>query len=112
MTALDIPTLRKALRNRRKQLTPQQQQAHAKQACQAFIDSQLLMEVKRNVKRIGVFLSQDGELDTQALIDVLWKTPNIEVYLPVLNTQPDWPMGFLAFTAHSKMIKNRFNIPQ
>jgi len=108
MTTLDILELRKTLRKRRKQLTPQQQQTHSQQACQVLMDSNLL----KNTKRIAVFLSQDGELETNRLIKTLWKMPNLDVYLPALDTQPDWHMGFSPYKPNTHLVNNQFNIPE
>ena len=106
MTKLETSELRKTLRNRRQQLSPHQQKTHSKQACQFLIESDLL----KNIRRIAVFLSQDGELETKNLIKQLWKTPGLEVYLPALETLPDWHMGFSRYTPQSKLIPNQFNI--
>ena len=108
MTTLAPPELRKTLRNRRQQLSTQQQKMHSQQACQALLSSNLL----QGVKRIALFLSQDGELSTENLIDQLWLNPDLELYLPALETQPDWHMGFSPYTSKSKMIKNQFNIEE
>jgi len=108
MTQLDPSILRKTLRKRRQQLSESQQESHAQQACQHLIDASLL----NNSKRIALFLSQDGELDTQSLIKQLWKIPTLEVYLPTLETQPNWHMGFARYTPQTQLIPNKFNIPE
>ena len=101
-------TLRKTLRNRRQKLSPLEQQVHAEHACQHLINANLL----DNVRRIAVFLSQDGELNTQVLIKKLWNMPNVETYLPVLETRPEWHMGFASYKPNSKLSLNKFNIPE
>lgn len=108
MTQLAQSALRKTLRNRRQQLSPLQQKTHSEQACQHLINAKLL----DNVTRIAVFLSQDGELNTQALIQALWSKQNLEVYLPALETRPDWHMGFSLYTPDSRLKLNKFKIPE
>lgn len=108
MNNLDTPELRKALRSRRRQLTPQQQQDHAHQACQFLMASDLL----KGVKRIAVFLTRDGELSTKHLIDQLWEREDLEVYLPALETVPELCMHFARYTPSTKLMLSRFNIPE
>jgi len=103
-----IPQLRKTLRARRQQLTSNQQQLHSKQACQQLLASALLNQSKK----IAVFISQDGELSTNRLIEHLWQTPNLEVYLPAVETRPNLHMGFSRYTPNTTMRLNSFGIPE
>lgn len=106
MTQLDPSALRKTLRNLRQQLTQHQQKTHSEQACQLLIHASLLTDACK----VAVFLSQDGELGTEELIQQLWKNSNTEVYLPALETSPNWHMGFSLYKPNSKLIPNKFNI--
>ncbi|MDG6773232.1 5-formyltetrahydrofolate cyclo-ligase [Thiomicrorhabdus sp. ZW0627] len=108
MTIQSSATLRKTLREKRQTLTTQQQNEHALSACQNLLNSKLLQQNKK----IAVFLSQDGELGTEPLIHALWEKQNLEVYLPALETQPNWHMGFSPYLPGSRMIPNRFKIPE
>lgn len=101
-------TLRKSLRQQRQQLTLQQQQHHQILACQHLINSSYL----EKAKKVAVFLSQDGELGTEQVINTLLQNAQIELFLPALETQPDWHMGFSPYRIDSKMRNNRFNIPE
>jgi len=101
-------TLRKSLRLKRQQLNLQQQQQHEISACQHLLNSPYLKEARK----VAVFLSQDGELGTDTVIEALWQQPQIELFLPALETQPDWHMGFSPYRSDSKMQNNRFNIPE
>lgn len=100
--------LRKSIRQQRRNLSPETQTKHAQQACLNLKESGLL----KKVKRVAVFLSQDGELDTTPLIKWLWTLPDIELYLPALETQPDWHMGFSKYQPDTELLPNRFNIPE
>lgn len=100
--------LRKSIRQQRRNLSPETQTEHAQQACLNLKESGLLT----NAKRVALFLSQDGELDTTPLIDWLWTLPEVEVYLPALETQPDWHMGFSRYQPDTQLLPNRFNIPE
>lgn len=112
MAEFDSASLRTELRQRRQGLSKTQQQLHADQACQHFFDAKLLETNFENRYKVAVFLSQDGELDTSALIQELWQLNSIDLYLPALETQPDWHMGFSRYTADSVLINNRFGIPE
>lgn len=106
MTQLDTSNLRKTLRQKRQSLTSEQQALHSEQACQHLMD----FDGIKKAERIALFLSQDGELSTQKAIEQLWLLKGIEVYLPALETLPDWHMGFSLYTPDSKMVSNQFKI--
>lgn len=101
-------TLRKSLRQQRQKLSWQQQKQHETLACQHLLSSPYL----EKAKKVAVFLSQDGELGTRSVIEALWQQSQIELYLPALETQPNWHMGFSPYRKDSKMQNNRFNIPE
>lgn len=116
--------LRKQLRQTRKALSSQQQIEHATCACHhllthlpEFFPSESLLPNASNANapiKISAFLSQDGELGTQPLIAALWQQAHLQVYLPALETQPDWHMGFSRYTPESPMKPNplAFGIPE
>lgn len=108
MSDTDSHALRRSLRQTRKSLTPEQQQEHAQRACQHLLHSAFL----NRVHKIALFLSQDGELDTHPLIKALWSHQAYELYLPALETQPDWHMGFSRYTSQTRLVNNRFGIPE
>lgn len=99
--------LRKQLRLQRAALSNSQQKAHEHAALAHFKHHINLSKPQR----IGVFLAQDGELNTQLLIEHLWQHQQ-NVYLPVLETHPDWHMGFAHYTAHSTLVLNQFKIAE
>jgi len=114
--------LRTHIRSLRRSLTPQQQAEHAHQALTHLIS--YLEHQSTPPQKIALFLSQDGELDTQPVIDYLWQNTDHALYLPVLerpnttNTagapnavgQPSTKMCFMCYTPESVMVKNHFNI--
>lgn len=102
--------LRHQLRKQRKQLSAHQQKRHAEQALSHL--QHFLYQQPQAPLRIALFLSQDGELDTHLSIQYLLKATPHKVYLPALESLPDWHMGFVEYTEHSQMITNRFGIAE
>ncbi len=103
--------LRKQLRNRRNQLSPDQQLSHANQALNHF--KQLLSSLETTQPlNIALFLSQDAELPTQETIQFLWRETQHHVFLPVLETRPDQHMAFVSYDSNSTMITNQFGIEE
>ncbi len=58
---------------------------------------------------VAVFLSFDGELDTQPLIEQLWRAGK-RVYLPVLHPFSPGNLLFLHYHPHSELVVNQFKI--
>ena len=100
--------VRQQLRLKRNQLSKQQQQSHALKAL-SHLKNWLKLNVEKPSK-IAFFLAQDGELNTQQSIEHLWQDSEHEIYLPVLETQPELHMGFCLYRKESKMKKNKFGI--
>jgi 5-formyltetrahydrofolate cyclo-ligase len=103
--ASDPKSLRKWCREQRRSLSHSQQIQHAKQATLILLKSSWL----QRPKKIAVFLSQDGELGTNFLIQALWQSHH-RVYLPVLKTLRGRPMAFAEYLPKSKMFKNHFKM--
>jgi 5-formyltetrahydrofolate cyclo-ligase len=119
MTSILNPTaLRKQLRQRRQQLAPEKQRQHAQQALihlQDFLEAQSTLPLTEQAftpLKVALFLSQDGELDTELAIQYLWQSTQYKVYLPVLETKPDWHMGFAECQPDSQMVENQFGIAE
>ncbi|MGV8776393.1 5-formyltetrahydrofolate cyclo-ligase, partial [Pseudomonas aeruginosa] len=68
------------IRQRRRALTPEQQQEMGQQAATRMMTYPPVVMAHT----VAVFLSFDGELDTQPLIEQLWRAGK-RVYLPVLH---------------------------
>ncbi|MGM0540879.1 MAG: 5-formyltetrahydrofolate cyclo-ligase [Pseudomonadota bacterium] len=111
-------TLRNQLRTRRKQLTPEQQTLHALQAVtylQDFLETlpnQATANQLSHPLNIALFLSQDGELNTQSAIEYLWHCTEHRIFLPALETKPELHMAFVEYQETSLMINNQFGIPE
>lgn len=59
----------------------------------------------------ALFLSFDGELDTQPLIDQLWRAGK-QVCLPVLHPFSPGNLLFLHYHPHSELVVNRLKIAE
>lgn len=60
---------------------------------------------------VAVFLSFDGELDTQPLIEQLWRAGK-RVYLPVLHPFSPGNLLFLHYHPQSALVTNRLKIQE
>lgn len=99
--------IRQAIRQARRQLTPEQQKIAAEQAKLNTLQHPKIAQAKN----IALFLSFDGEINTQPLIDALWQQ-NKQVYLPVLHPFSAHHLLFLHYRPDTQLIKNRFNIAE
>lgn len=99
--------LRNHIRQLRQQLSPvAQQQAATALAAQVLTLPQLAAS-----QHIALYLANDGELDTFALIQALWQQGK-NVYLPVLHP---FVAGYLLFVRYDKdtlLYPNKFGIPE
>lgn len=98
-------TIRNEIRQRRRALTPVQQQDFAWQIAIRVAQHRGI----QSVQRIAAFLSFDGELNTGPLIEQLWQLGK-RVFLPVLHPFSPGNLLFLRYTAETPLIHNRFNI--
>lgn len=97
--------LRRQCRSARKALTPSQQRAHALRATRLLLRHPSM----QRAKRIALFLSTDGELDTRIAICRLWQLGR-KIYLPTLTPFQRHPMRFVPYLPQSRMHANRFGI--
>ncbi|MEJ8322856.1 5-formyltetrahydrofolate cyclo-ligase [Kosakonia sacchari] len=112
MTQLpDFPSsrqeIRKVIRQRRRELTPEQQTHFAQQAAARMMAYAPVVMAHS----VALFLSFDGELDTQPLIEQLWRSGK-RVYLPVLHPFSPGNLLFLYYHPHSELIVNRLKIQE
>ena len=107
MTVNDRDFLRTTVRTRRRELSHQAQQHAAEQLVMRVVP--FLQE--NQVRCISLYLACDGELDTQPLIEWCWQN-DIRVCLPVLHPFHEGHLLFLSYTAETKMLLNRFRIPE
>jgi len=104
---MDLKALRSTLRQRRRSLSPQQQQHHARQAVRHALRSPWF----RRRKRVGLFISNDGELETAPLMQALWHHGH-RLFLPVLEHSLSHPMVFVEVKPDTPLRPNRYGIPE
>ncbi|MFE8116893.1 5-formyltetrahydrofolate cyclo-ligase [Brenneria goodwinii] len=97
--------IRQDVRQRRRQLSAEQQALFAQQAL-AQVSAHRKIE---QAKTIAVFLSFDGELDTQPLIQRFWQQGK-QVYLPVLHPFSAGNLLFLRYEPDTELVVNRLKI--
>ncbi|WP_348666520.1 5-formyltetrahydrofolate cyclo-ligase [Arsenophonus symbiont of Ornithomya chloropus] len=96
--------IRKKLRKKRQELT------HLEQNNAAYAITKLILNQKKvlSADHIGLFLSFDGEINTNFLIKNLWKYKK-KIYLPFLNFCNQEIM-FIKYSSNTLLKKNCFNI--
>ncbi|MGE9551635.1 5-formyltetrahydrofolate cyclo-ligase [Erwinia amylovora] len=104
---LDRQDIRTHVRHLRRALSPEQQQLAALQAAERALNFAPLQQAKK----IALFLSFDGELDTRPLIARLWQHKQ-EVYLPVLHPFSEGQLLFIRFDPETSLQPNRLRIPE
>ena len=97
--------LRTEIRQRRKNLTPEQQADFALQAAERIISHPKIQAAKT----VSVFLSFDGELDTAPLIARLWQEGK-QLCLPVLHPFSPHHLLFLRYAPDTPLVRNRLKI--
>ncbi len=96
--------LRRELIARRKLITPDA----ARQAGRQASRNAWSLQVLQRANRIAAYFPMGGEVDCQALIEQAWRRGR-EVYLPVLHGDR---LRFRQYTAATRMVLNRFRIPE
>lgn len=99
--------IRRMIRQRRRALTPQQQLDFGQRAATRMLAYPPVVLANT----VAMFLSFDGELDTQPLIDQLWRSGK-RVYLPVLHPFSPGNLLFLHYHPHSELMTNRLKIQE
>lgn len=99
--------IRTHVRHLRRALSPEQQQQAAVQAAERALNFAPLQQAKK----IALFLSFDGELNTRPLIARLWQRKQ-EVYLPVLHPFSEGQLLFIRFDPETSLQPNRLRIPE
>ncbi len=104
---MDTKTLRQQIREKRRSLSDSEREQAAFLLCERIARSRTF----KQSKHIAFYLPNDGEMDLTLLIQHAWQTGK-QCYLPVLaqpNTQRLW---FIPYFPDSKLINNRFGIPE
>lgn len=99
--------IRRYIRNRRNQLTPQQQ----RQASDALLQRVITLSEIRSARSVALYLANDGELDPMPVIQWAWKQ-KITTCIPVLHPFSEGQLLFLRYTPESQMVRNRYGIPE
>ncbi|MBJ7222361.1 MULTISPECIES: 5-formyltetrahydrofolate cyclo-ligase [unclassified Brenneria] len=97
--------IRQDVRQRRRQLSAEQQAQFAQQGAERAIKHPKI----RQADSVAVFLAFDGELNTQPLIDLLWRQGK-RVYLPVLHPFSAGHLLFLRYAPDTRLVVNRLKI--
>lgn len=97
--------IRANMRITRRAISATQQVSLGKQACELM----LAKLESLTIKHIALYLTNDGELDTQPLIQALWQR-NINVYLPRLHPFSKGNLLFLAYTPNTQLQCNKLGI--
>ncbi len=98
-------SIRQQTRQRRRALSPEQQADYAQRAARLMLSWGAVQQADT----VAAFLSFDGELDTQPLIEGLWQAGK-QVYLPVIHPLSPGHLLFLHYAPETLLVTNRFNI--
>tara|TARA_B110000211_G_C13908492_1_gene477199 strand:+ start:211 stop:858 length:648 start_codon:yes stop_codon:yes gene_type:complete len=99
--------IRQQVRQLRQDLTSKQQTDAALQLLARFsVDEKIL-----SANSIALYLSNDGELDTEILIEWCWQQGK-QVYLPVLHPFAKGHLLFLHYERQTPLVNNRFGIAE
>lgn len=98
-------SLRKSIREKRNQLTPDQQVQAGLELVNTFVTLPELEECQH----IALYLSNDGELSTQPLIEALWQLEK-HIYLPILHPFSKGNLLFLHYEKNTPLVANRYGI--
>jgi 5-formyltetrahydrofolate cyclo-ligase len=99
--------LRQQFRQARRELSLTDQN----QAAQQLLTQMLTANLLEKQLRVAVYLSQDGEISCQALINWCWNN-GVETYLPVLDTVKPGYLLFLPYTPQTPLVANQYGIPE
>ncbi|MBK4716331.1 MULTISPECIES: 5-formyltetrahydrofolate cyclo-ligase [Tenebrionibacter/Tenebrionicola group] len=109
-SVLSLPTrqqIRQQVRQRRRGLSARAQRLYARRACARALAYPPIAQARR----LAVFLSFDGELNTRPLIDALWRNGQ-QVYLPVLHPFSRGNLLFVHYSPQTAMTHNVLNIAE
>ncbi|QFI38813.1 5-formyltetrahydrofolate cyclo-ligase [Moritella marina ATCC 15381] len=99
--------IRQQIRQRRQQLSTLQQQQAGHDLVRQFSQH---IQVQA-AQHIAIYLHNDGELDTQAVIDWCWQQGK-QVYIPILHPFSHKQLLFTRLTATTPLVKNKYGISE
>lgn len=102
---LSRPQLRRLLRQRRRDLSPNEQRCAAENLYRQLAQHPCF----RRARDIALYLPSDGEIDPRLLLEAAQRRGK-RTYLPVLSAWPRTKMVFQRVDAHEKLAANRFRI--
>lgn len=105
--AVNRTAIRQQIRQRRQLLTIKQQQQAGRDLVQQFSQHQHIQAAQH----IAIYLHNDGELDTQAVIDWCWQQGK-QVYIPILHPFSHKQLLFTRLTATTPLVKNKYGISE
>ncbi|MGS0693473.1 5-formyltetrahydrofolate cyclo-ligase [Shewanella sp. 0m-4] len=97
--------LRSMIRQARRALSAEQQTRYAKSAANLSLSAIR----KFNARRVALYLTNDGELDTKPLIEALWQQ-GIKVYLPRLHPFSAGNLLFFRYEPDSELQQSHLGI--
>ncbi|WP_430460606.1 5-formyltetrahydrofolate cyclo-ligase [Thalassolituus sp. LLYu03] len=104
---MNKPEIRRAIRQRRNQLTRRQRQQAARQLLHTLRQAPHF----QYASRIALYLTNDAEIDTAILLRDLQRRGR-QIFLPVLHPLKKGHLSFLPYQRHTTMVKNRFGISE
>lgn len=97
--------VRREIRARRRQLSPQEQSSHSQSVCQRLLGWMPFLRARS----IAIYFSADGELDLSPVAESAWSMGK-EVYLPVLHPFAGNRLWFGRWRFKDVLVPNRYNI--
>lgn len=107
LSLFDRQDIRTHIRHLRRGLSAEQQHDAAVQAAERALNFAPLAQARK----VALFLSFDGELNTRPLIAKLWQRQQ-QVYLPVLHPFSLGNLLFFRYDQETQLTPNRLRIPE
>jgi len=99
--------LRKLIRNKRRNLSLHRRKSAARGLLTQLHQSSEFLAAKR----VALYLSNDGEIDPQLVLDDLQQRGK-QVFLPVLHPLKQGHLSFIRYTGNTRMKRNRYGISE
>ena len=99
--------IRQQIRQRRQQLSTLQQHQAGRDLVQQFSQHPQI----QSAQHIAIYLHNDGELNTQAVIDWCWQQGK-QVYIPILHPFSHKQLLFTRLTATTPLLNNKYGISE
>ncbi|MGN1393798.1 MAG: 5-formyltetrahydrofolate cyclo-ligase [Succinivibrionaceae bacterium] len=101
------PLLRQKIRDLRKSISPELHAHYSSQLIDQFSRSEKI----KNAKCVALYISVDGEIDTNGVIK--WcQAKGKQVVVPVLHPFSKGNLLFLKYDKDTIMVKNKYDIPE